>query len=47
MERQKRNILWLVVIGLAGITLPTLITMSFYNYVLKEIGVDHAENTRT
>lgn len=47
MKQQKTKLLRLVLSGLFSIGFLTLITISFYNYVLQRIGVDHAENTRT
>ena len=47
MDNRKKSLLVLVLGGLSGIVFLTLLTSSFYGYVLKKIGVEHAENTRT
>ena len=47
MENRKRGLLFLVLAGLSGIVFLTLLTSSFYGYVLKKIGVEHAENSKT
>lgn len=46
MDNRKKSLLLLVLGGLSGIVFLTLLTSSFYGYVLKKIGVEHAENTR-
>lgn len=43
---KRNNVFWLVFGGIFSITFLTLLTVSFYSNVLKEIGVDYAENTR-
>lgn len=45
MDNRKKSLLLLVLVGLLGIVFLTLLTSSFYGYVLKKIGVEHAENT--
>ncbi len=47
MDNRKKSLLLLVLGGLSGIVFLTLLTSSFYGYVLKKIGVEHAENIRT
>lgn len=43
---KKRGLFWLVLGGILSIIFLTLLTVSFYRHVLKQIGVDYAENTR-
>ena len=47
MDRNKKKLFWLVFAGLFSIMFLTLLTISFYGYVLEKIGVDHAENIRS
>lgn len=47
MQKPKQKLLWLLVAGLFSVIFLTLITISFYNYVLKAIGVNKVEQTRT
>lgn len=47
MDNRKKSLLLLVFSGLFGIVFLTLLTSSFYGYVLRKIGVEHAENTNT
>lgn len=47
MQNGKKGLLFLMLAGLSGIVFLTLLTSSFYGYVLKKIGVEHAENTVT
>lgn len=47
MENGRKNLLILVVFGLLGIVFLTMLTSTFYGYVLKRSGVEHAENTQT
>lgn len=47
MERNKKNLFWLVLAGLFSVAFLTLLTISFYGYVLQKIGVEYAENSRT
>lgn len=47
MDNRKKGLVVLVLCGLLGIIFLTLLTSSFYGFVLKKIGVEHAENTRT
>ena len=47
MDRNKRKLFWLVLAGLFCIVFLTLLTISFYGYVLEKIGVEYAENSRT
>jgi len=47
MDNRKKSLLLLVLGGLSSIVFLTLLTTSFYGFVLKRIGVEHAENTRT
>lgn len=47
MESRKKSLYLLVLSGLFGIVFLTLLTSSFYGYVLKRIGVEHAEKTNT
>ncbi|WP_124065132.1 substrate-binding domain-containing protein [Clostridium sp. E02] len=47
MENDKKNLLILVVFGLLGIVFLTMLTSTFYSYVLKRSGVEHAENAQT
>ncbi len=43
MDNRKKSLLLLVLIGLLGIIFLTLLTSSFYGYVLKKTGLEHAE----
>ena len=47
MDRNKKKLFWLVLAGLFCIVFLTLLTISFYGYVLEKIGVEYAENSRT
>jgi ribose transport system substrate-binding protein len=47
MDNRKKSLLLLVLGGLSSIVFLTLLTTSFYGFVLKRIGVEHAENTDT
>ena len=47
MDNRKKSLVLLVFGGLFSIAFLTLLTASFYGFVLKRIGVEHAENTRT
>ena len=46
MSKKNKNLFRLVAAGLFSILFLTLLTISFYGYVLEQIGVDHAENVR-
>ncbi|MEY8354057.1 substrate-binding domain-containing protein [Lachnospiraceae bacterium 54-53] len=45
MDNRKKSLLLLVLGGMSGIVFLTLLTSSFYGYVLKKIGIEGAENT--
>ena len=47
MDNRKKSLVLLVFSGLSGIVFLTLLTSSFYGYVLQKIGVEHAEKTNT
>ncbi len=47
MNNRKKSLVLLVLGGLFGIVFLTLLTSSFYGYVLQKIGVEHAEKTNT
>lgn len=47
MDKNKKNFFWLVFAGLFCIGFLTLLTISFYGYVMQKIGVEYAENSRT
>lgn len=47
MNKKNKSLFRLVAAGLSGILFLTLLTISFYSYVLEQIGVDHAENVRS
>lgn len=46
MNKKNKSLFRLVAAGLFSILFLTLLTISFYGYVLEQIGVDHAENVR-
>lgn len=47
MKNRNRNLFRLIAVGLFSIIFLTLLTVSFYGYVLEQIGVNHAENVRS
>lgn len=46
MNNHKKKFYFLIFAGIFSVTFLMLITTSFYNYVLKKIGIDNAENER-
>ncbi len=47
MNKKNKSLFRLVGLGLFSILFLTLMTISFYGYVLEQIGVEHAENVRS
>lgn len=44
---RRKSLFWLVIAGTLSIVFLTLLTISFYGYVLEKIGVDYVENSST
>lgn len=47
MNKKNKSLFRLVAVGFFSIVFLTLLTISFYGYVLEQIGVDNAENVRS